>query len=492
MPSSVQFLAPDLGGSQQDWLNTTGAIELASLRGRIVILDFWTSCCINCIHTLATLARVETMFNEDVLVIGVHSPKFDAERSRSALISAISRYEINHPVVNDCDFRIWNLFQVRSWPTLVFIGPDGLLLGRMSGEPILDQLCQFIRETLAYFGQLGVRRPKSINLGRPAEAARTLRFPSALKPNPGSDGGGWVLADSGHHQIVCLSAEGKEVARYGSGESGFRDGSACEALFNKPQGLAAWANFIFVADTGNHAIRRINTDNGEVFTLAGTSHRGELLGEPVPGRSTALASPWDLLITQSAILFTNAGTHQLGQYDLVSGLVSRLAGTGAESIDDGPAGLASLAQPSGIALSPDKSKLYFVDSETSALRVLSLDSTPCVMTLIGRGLFEFGHRNGAMTEALLQHPLGLCCFERFIAVADTYNNCVRIVDLDSRTICDLDQGDIMCTDPLCIPISHCAGVFAENLQRLMVVDTDNHRVVRYDMNGRSVYSTWLS
>ncbi|MBF0136843.1 MAG: redoxin domain-containing protein, partial [Magnetococcales bacterium] len=119
------------------WFNVTQPLSLEKLRGRLVILDFWTSCCINCIHVLESIKHLEERFPDEVVIIGVHSPKFAAEESSRIVASAIARYNIRHPVVQDVGMRLWRQYGVQSWPTLVFISPTGKVLGEVVGEPDL-------------------------------------------------------------------------------------------------------------------------------------------------------------------------------------------------------------------------------------------------------------------------------------------------------------------------------------------------------------------
>jgi len=95
------------------------------LKGQVVLLDFWTYCCINCMHVLPDLAYLEEKYkDEPFLVIGVHSAKFDNEGHRQTVRAAIGRYEIHHPVIVDEGMSIWSEYAIRSWPTLVLVGAD--------------------------------------------------------------------------------------------------------------------------------------------------------------------------------------------------------------------------------------------------------------------------------------------------------------------------------------------------------------------------------
>jgi thiol-disulfide isomerase/thioredoxin len=497
-PMDANVHAPEIDRPGLSWFNLDRPLSLASLRGKLVILDFWTSSCINCMHVIPSLRRVEETFPEEVAVIGVHSPKFPAEQEPQNVAAAIARYNIAHPVVHDPQFALWREYAVRAWPTLVFIGPDGRVIGQNSGEPDPDLLVDAVRELIERYRGEGSLAPQALTLAPVGEKGDRFSFPGKLKPLTAKHGKLWALADSGHHQIVVLDDGGRELSRYGSGTAGFADGARESARFNAPQGLVCGSDregnlVIYVADTGNHAIRRIDRASGEVTTLAGTGRRGTALEMAKPARETDLASVWDLERKGEEIFFANAGTHQVGALDLSFGTVRALAGNGSEAIVDGAAAEAELAQPSGLAFNGAQDRLFFADSETSAIRMVAFAGVMTrVTTLVGSGLFDFGHKNGFFESARLQHPLGLTWLPTggpgTLIVADSYNDALRLLDLEHRQVRDF-AADFECTDPVCLPLAEPAGVWADDTSRLLVVDTNNHRVLEYRLTQRS-YSTW--
>src|ERR1700685_3559833 len=355
--------APEIALPGVQWFNVAAPLPIASLRGRVVILDFWTEGCINCIQIIPTLRRVEEKYPDKVVVIGVHSPKFANEKNAHSVKDAIRRYELKHPIIHDPDMTIWRAYGVQAWPTLVVIGADGKVAGSIPGEPDPDRFVAAIDNLVANSEKAGTLKPAALDLALLQEPKGRFLFPGKLKPVPGREKR-WALADGGHNQIVLLDDNGKELDRYGSGEGGLLDGAKGTGRFNHPQGWIASNDAIFVADTESHAIRRIDLASGAVTTLAGTGKRGTQLGTPAPAHTTALASPWDLEKKGDQLFFANAGTHQIGVLDLKTGAVAALAGTGEEGIRDGRAATASLAQPSGLALSADGNTLYVADSES--------------------------------------------------------------------------------------------------------------------------------
>jgi thiol-disulfide isomerase/thioredoxin/sugar lactone lactonase YvrE len=482
--------APEIDRPGLEWFNVEKPLSLKDLEGKVVLLDFWTFCCINCIHILPILAILEEAFPEEVVVIGIHSPKFEAEKDSENLRQAIARYGIKHPVIQDRDHQLWQQYAVRAWPTIVFLAPDGTVLGQTSGEPSRDKLLRFVADLLQQAADADQLKPSLLALTEQPAPTGTLSFPGKMRRVTGTDL--WALADSGHNQILLLDEEGEIVRRLGSGQEGFDDGTAEDASFKAPQGLACDDGIIYVADTGNHAIRRIDLESGTVDTIAGTGVRGMVLDGVQDAATTALASPWDLAVAGEAVYFANAGTHQIGVLDMFAGKIYPIAGSGAEDIGDGPALEAALAQPSGLALSPDHGTLYFADSETSSIRALGLREPRMVSTLVGAGLFEFGHVNGPFAEARLQHALGVDLLaDGSPIVADSYNGTIRVLDLAAAEAADLDDGAYTCTDPVCIPAAEPAGVTVAEDGRIFLVDTNNHRVLVYHPENRT-YRTWAA
>ncbi len=477
--------APELDRPGLVWFNTPQPLSLPALRGRIVILDFWTFCCINCMHVLPTLRRIEEAFPDEVAVIGVHSPKFAAEREQANVAHAIARYGVRHPVVHDPYMMLWDEYAIHAWPTLVFISPDGQVIGQVSGEPDANALMDGIAHMITQFRQDGSLDPDYLPLSEPEEVGGRFSFPGKIKPCPTPQGTAWALADSGHHQIVLLDDQGAEIERFGSGQAGFADGID-DAAFNLPQGLACDDRFIWVADTGNHALRRIDRASGRVETVSGTGRRGPALQGTVAAAGLALASPWDVALVDGLVYFANAGSHQIALYDPAREEIRQVAGTGGEDLRDGPALQALLAQPSGLALGADG--LYFADSETSAIRRLTLGDAPRVETIVGQGLFDFGNQNGPLAQALLQHPLGLAVDESgVVLVADSYNGCIRRLNLEQGQALGLNLG--ACRDDVCVPLAEPAGIAVAGYGRYLLSDTNNHRIVEV-LTHLGQYRTW--
>lgn len=477
--------APDFPEGMQ-WLNTDKPISLRDLRGKVVILDFWTYCCINCIHVIPDLKKLEKKYPNELVVIGVHSAKFNGERDTDNIRQAVLRYEIEHPVVNDWQMEIWQQYSVRAWPTLMLIDPAGKVVGYVSGEGIYEPFDKLISKLIQQFDARGQidRRPFKLKLERNSVPASMLAFPGKVLADEKSRQ--LFIADSNHNRIVVLSLDDNEVKEViGTGEIGMTDGAFESATFNHPQGMALDGRTLYVADTENHAIRAIDFDKRTVVTIAGTGKQASRIDQlGGQGKQTELNSPWDLVLHEGMLYIAMAGPHQLWKMNPKTGGVVPYAGSGRENIIDGPLDSAALAQPSGIT--SDGSKLYFADSEVSAIRSADLDPKGNVETIVGKGLFEFGDRDGKAGEVRLQHPLGVVYHEGSLYVADTYNNKIKRIspkDLSSQTF--VGTGEEGLDDGGRATFDEPAGVSVA-FGKLYIADTNNHAIRVADLKTKRV------
>ena len=487
--------APSLTGAGE-WINTAGPLRLANLRGKIVVLDFWTYCCSNCMHILPELKKLERSYPNNVVVIGVHSGKFATEHNADNIREAVLRHEIEHPVLNDPNHLIWRRYNVRMWPTLCIIDPNGRLLARHEGEirfPILDR---FLRNRLAGYRKMKLldETPLRFELESHNAKVTPLKFPGKVLANEASRR--LFIADSNHNRIVITSLDGDLIDVIGSGVIGRADGSFQTCSFNHPQGLALSKRSLYVADTENHMIRKVDLDTKTVSTVSGTGRQAPV--RPRPG-SRHLNSPWDLCLHKETIYIAMAGARQLWKLSTRGGIAKWFSGNGVEDIVDGrlkstvygQLGYASYAQPSGLAT--DGKWLYVADSEGSSIRAVPLRTGPTryVRTVLGTSslsnnrLFTFGDRDGRVTQALLQHPLGVVSVGQRLFIADTYNNKIKMLDLQSgliRTLAGAPQPGNTDNPPRFdepAGISYAAG-------KLFVADTNNHSIRVVNLNSGKV------
>ncbi len=491
------FPAPSLREGTE-WLNTAGPLEVEDLKGKFVVLDFWTYCCINCIHILPELKKLERAYPNNVVVIGVHSAKFEGEKSTKNIQEAILRYEIEHPVVNDAEMKIWKGYQIGSWPSLRVIDPKGRLVAGRSGEVTFEELDGFLKRVLPYYRKKGLlnETPLQFDLERlKARQTSPLLFPGKVLAD--EDSGRLFIADSNHNRVVISTLDGQLQAIIGSGAIGSADGTYSKASFNKPQGMALKGKFLYVADTENHLLRKVDLKARMVTTIAGTGQqRRERLWPGMdlskiqsledlekiekwvgPPDTTSLNSPWDLLIHKDTLYIAMAGPHQIWSMSLDEKGIGPYAGNGREDIIDGALlpkfpgqtetqdgqPTSAFAQPSGLA--SDGKSLFVADSEGSSIRAVPFTASQSVSTVVGTPklpaarLFAFGDRDGtgllqpaggdaafftamradqpiaqATDGPLLQHPLGVSYLNGKLYVADTYNNKIKLIDLQKKSI----------------------------------------------------------
>jgi thiol-disulfide isomerase/thioredoxin len=474
--------APEFNGGVA-WLNTASPLRLKDLRGKVVVLDFWTLCCINCMHVLPDLARLEKKYPNELVVIGVHTAKFENEKSTESIRKAILRYEVGHPVVNDAEQRIWESYGSRSWPTLCLIDPEGYLVARGSGEGLYDVLDNEIARLIKIHKAKKTlnEKPLKFQLARLQENGDSpLFFPGKVLADAASKR--LFVADSTHHRIVVTALDGKKIAVAGNGEPGKKDGPFASAQFNDPQGMALKDDLLYVADRKNNLIRVLDLKAKTVKTIAGTGEQGRNRRFGGAALETGLNSPWDLLIDKNRLFIAMAGHHQIWALDLAKNTLMRYAGSGAEDIVDGPLAISCFAQPSG--LTGDGETLYVADSEVSAVRAVPLNDDGAVKTLVGKGLFKFGDVDGEGDKVRLQHALGLAYHDGKLYVADTYNSKIKVLDPAKRT-CETFLGgepEGWLAGPLfCEPggISCADG-------KLYVADTNAHRIRVVDLKTKTV------
>ncbi|MEU6645017.1 NHL domain-containing thioredoxin family protein [Saccharomonospora sp. NPDC046836] len=463
--------APELAGTA--WLNTGGKrIQLAELRGKIVLLDFWTSGCINCLHVLYELRPLEDEFADVLVTIGVHSPKFQHEGETGAIEAAVERYGVHHPVLNDPDMTTWQQYAVKAWPTLVVVDPEGYVVHVAAGEGHADALRRVITELIGtHEGKGTLRRGGSLYVPVEPEATE-LRFPSKAVVTAE---GRVLVADTANHSIAEFASDAETlVRRFGGGTRGDVDGAFDIAQFAEPSGLTLLPEEIaqqvgyhlVVADTANHRLRGVDLRTGGVTTIAGTGRPWRTGDDSGKALDVDLTSPWDVRWWDAVggVVVAMAGNHTLSVFDPVAATVSRFAGTTVEGLRDGAAGEAFFAQTSGLAVAKDR--LWLVDAETSALRWIEPSGDGfTVYTAVGTDLFSFGHRDGKAPHALLQHPLGVAVLpDGSVAIADTYNGAIRRYDPATGEVTTLASD-----------LAEPAGLVVTDTE-VLVVETAAHRL----------------
>jgi len=472
------------------WLNAENPISMAHLNGKVVLLDFWTYCCINCMHVIPDLKKLEEKYADELVVIGVHSAKFTNEKDSEAIRQAVLRYQITHPVVNDNNFQIWQAYGAKAWPTFAIINPAGRVVGMHSGENVFALFDNVIGQIVKHFDAKGELSRRKMSFGSEAmkQEQTLLKYPGKIAAD--ATAARLYISDSNHNRILTTTADGKVEFIIGSGMPGNQDGSFTEARFNRPQGVCLDGDILYIADTENHTIRAANLKSKKVTTVLGTgtqAHQDNVAGA---GAKVALNSPWDLLVRDGKLYIAMAGAHQLWVADIDTWQVSPFAGSGREARIDSTLLEAALAQPSG--LTTDGGTLYFADSETSSIRSADLASSGSVNTIIGSDLFDFGDIDGDASVARFQHPLGVLYHDGKLFVADTYNHKIKIVDPVQRTattFAGTGQPGFKDGDLKTAQFNEPSGLALLG-SKLYVADCNNHQIRMIDL-GTGTVSTLM-
>ena len=344
--------APELIGGT-DWFNTDKPIRLEDLRGRIVLLDFWTLCCINCIHTLPDLATIEARYPGIVVVIGVHTPKFDNEKKTASVLKAVLRYEIKHPVINDADAEIWKTCSARP---MAHAGAHRSRNGKFRGASATGEGHlkargkESIKTLIKEFEPTGKLKEDADHLQ--ADAPRTRPAGSAFPATswPTLARSRLFIADSTNHRIVIADLDGKKLAVAGSGAEGLKDGARRRPVQRPARHWPSTATPSTSPTARTHAIPRPQPQGRN--RQAGRRHRPRSTicwqgGHAGPARKIALASPWDILLHNKRIYIAMAGHNNIWTFDLVKDTVATYAGDAFERHPrtDRSRPLASLAPP---------------------------------------------------------------------------------------------------------------------------------------------------
>ncbi len=457
-----------------DWLNTGGkALSMDELKGKVVLLDFWTYGCINCIHVIPDLKKLEHKYGDALAVIGVHSAKFEQEGKTDNIRKLVLRYELEHPVVNDKDFEIWNSYGVNAWPTLALVDPQGEIIGGVSGEGHYELLDRVIGDTLEKFEANIDRTPLPLTLERDSLAETPLLFPGKVLADPEAQR--LFIADTNHHRILVTDLDGKVTRIIGGKSKGFADGDFAGARFFLPQGMTLGdADTLYVADTENHAIRKVDLSLGQVSTLAGNGNQRYMRDNEADPQD-GLNSPWDLAFHEGLLFIAMAGQHQIWLLNPETGALTAFAGSRREALLDGKRLSAGLNQPSGLAVSGDM--MFIADSEASAIRRAGLGEGGRVSTIVGQGLFKFGDVDGEGKDVRLQHPLGVVVWKSGDAplqllVADTYNSKIKLIDPLRRSSRTIAGGNGVFDEP---------GGLSLAGGKLYIADTNHHQIKVLDL-----------
>jgi len=404
------------------------------------------------------LRELESKYPHEIVVIGVQSGKYHAERVTTRIRDASIRLNATHPVLNDRQFRVWRSYAVSAWPTLVAIDPAGYVVGAHAGEFMAPMLTSFIDGLIEKARADGTLSTSELHFEpeSPTITPGKLRYPGKVAV----DGKRIAIADSGNNRVI--------IGRLSDDSARATVELIAEGPFRSPQGVAFNGNEVLVADSENHSVRAVDLATGEITTVSGNGRQLRTRQDRSEG---AMSSPWDLVVAGDQIHVAMAGIHQLWTVDRKSGASRVHSGTGGEDIRDGPSREALLGQPMGIAKRGEK--LFFADSESNGVRWADVSGEGNVGTIVGTGLFDFGDVDGVGDDVRLQHPQGVCVIpDGRLLVADSYNDCIKLIDPASRTssawLRDLHEpAGIACSE------SHA-----------FIADTNAHRIVVVDLKTK--------
>jgi DNA-binding beta-propeller fold protein YncE len=465
------------------WLNVSAPLTLDDLRGKIVILNFWTAGSINCQHMFPVLAQMQANYPAEMVVISVHSPKFPAVEAETV----IQRQAITHPILLDQDMAFWYMLGIHAWPSFVVVDPLGHVLAAQSGEIPFDPFNTLIEDMIAFWDQRDGLDRAPLEKHQPAEpppADTVLRFPGKVCVDGAA--GRLFIADTDHHRVIVADLETHAVRDViGCGQPGYADGDFAAAALRAPQGMAVHGEALYIADTGNHAVRVADLATRQVDVLAGTGEMDP--GRPLPfgtpvrePRAFPLRSPWDLALGAGHTLFiANAGGHQVFELNLETEVLRASVGNGREALKNLTPETSELAQPSGLYF--QDGLLYIADAGSSTVRVADYTNST-VLAVSGPledTLFTFGASDGPVGQSRLQHPLDVTGDGAgTLYVADTFNHTIRVVD--SRMVTDtLGQYASM------------PGGLDYHAGRLYVADTGAHAIRMIDVASGAMHTVEL-
>ena len=480
--------APELSGGI-GWLNTDQPLSLSGLKGKIVLLDFWTYGCINCIHIIPKIKELETKYGNQLVVIGVHSAKFENEKDTENIRKIIVRYGVEHPVINDANFKIWDAYAIRAWPGLVLIDPDGYIVGRWFGEGQFNTIEEQIAQTINDFRKKGNlnEQPLKFALEKAKVGDLPLAFPGKVLADEKLKR--LFISDSNHNRIVVTDFDGKLLETIGDGTAAAKNGDFAAANFNRPQGLVLDGDYLYVADTENNLIRRVDLKARKVETVGGTGKLDDFSGVGGDAKTTAVSSPWDLSLVGKNLYIAMAGSHQIWRMNLEKNVLEPYAGTRAEARVDGKINESAFAQPSGIV--SDGKNLFVAEPESNIIRKIDL-AKETVETLVGGDLFDFGDKDGEGDDVRLQHPLGVTLYDGKVLIADTYNHKIKLLDIEKKTVSTfLGTGKSGQADGKTPTFYEPAGLSIAD-GKLFVADTNNHAIRVVDLKTKEVSTLKLS
>ncbi len=436
--SSSVNLNKIVDSDHNSWINLPKSLEKSDLKNRVIILKFWNYSCASCIQSISNLKKIKEDYGNGVAVLAIHSSIFEHENSLNSIKKAVSRYNVDFPVLADINGAAYREFAVKSLPTYILIDPLGKIYSRYENSSDIDKLTKDISKLVLKYRfrlnkneiPLSLKKDRLIKtiLNSPNRLAYTVNFSTNSEVRPAL-----FISDSGNNSIVATSLDGKILYKVGGNKSGYVDGGFESALFNNPQGMVFNFNKLYVADSGNNAIRVLDFESKSVATIVGSGDLGGVIENSImPVANIQLNNPLDIEFypDNNNLLIANSGSNQILTYSFRDKSVKAFVGNGKSGLRDGKSPL--LANTSDLYSYQDE--VYFIDSRTSSLRKVNKDGE--VKTLVGKGLNIFGHKNGDPNQALMQNPTSLTVDDTGAYIVDSFNKVIRRYDFGTKKLSD--------------------------------------------------------
>jgi len=472
------------------WLNTTSPITQSQFTGKFTLLSFFRFSSIQSVHIIDDLKKLQQKYADQLIVVGVNSPRFPYEGTDTMLRESIQRYGITFPIINDATHQLWARFKISAWPTHILLAPDGTSIINRPGENLFDSIDSMMSSQIARWTSDRLLTPSRFQYSMTAPLRTDLVFPKKISAD--SERGRIVISDTNHHRILIASPDGKIISSIGTGSPGFSDGSFATAQFRSPAGTVVKGNRIYVCDEGNHAIREIDGFRKTVRTLAGTGSMGLFTMQSGTGNSVQLNSPRDIAWYKGKLIVAMSGWHQLWQIDPTTGYCVPFAGNQAETLFDGPPSTSSFSEPSGIF--SDSRSLFIADSGNNAIRQFTSTPINLIETLVGRGPIQFGDVDGSSSMARLQYPLGIVGHKGKLYIADSYNHKIKVYDLNTGRLTTLAGSGIpghRDAPKTAAQFSEPSGI-CQLENTLFVADSNNHVIRKIDIASANVTTITLT
>jgi Thioredoxin-like/NHL repeat len=447
-----------------DWLNADPQ-TISAHRGRVVALLFWNASSVYCHNALADMFQLQRKHPENLSVLAIHVPKFAAELEQKTLLDAVNRLDIQLPVANDTQWTAWQHYDIQSWPSVVLIDSNGAIAGQFSGDDCRKDIESRLSALLAEMPYATSPKPKNLKAKPKPKVFSALHSPCGLLIHNNL----LYIADTGHNRILECGFDGRVKRVFGNGLPLYLDGMSTEASFNRPMAMSVAREYLYVADTGNHAIRRVRLMDGFIDSLLGNGKPGQSEDKTVGMfHEVQLNNPSSVSVEQDILVVADSGNNCLRMFNLANKAFSTLVGSGSLGLLDGVGLRAEMAHP--LALSGSKNYLYVAEGSSSSIRTAAVPEGR-VNTLIGHGLYQYGKEDGLRKSAALQHPSAIAVDEKrgVVWIADAYNHKIRALNMVSN---------MLSTVPMTQTLSNPCALALDD-ESLWIADSASSQIHRY-------------